>query len=241
MRNVAPSMALVRRSRQLLQVAFLIVSIAIFTAVVGLAMFVLPLAPVANTSFRTISGIVFVIGVILGVSGLLMALRAVTWRTDNDLAKMTGDFLAAHLDERYTLIRNVSKFRLGYIDAVLIGPQGVLVFRILENEGTFFNEVDKWLKRDGNNWVPMRMNPTQQTIDDVQHLREYFAQRGLKDVPTFGVIVFVKEKVNLSAEKPTVPAAQLPVLFDRLSTNYMARERIDQRTVDALIKTLIPD
>lgn len=239
MQNVAPHMALVRRSRQLLQVAFLVVSVGVFTAVVGLAMFVLPLAPAANTTFRSVSGIVFVFGVILGISGLLMALRAVTWRTDNDLAKMTGDFLAKQLDARYTFIRNVSKFGLGYVDAVLVGPQGVLVFRIVGEEGTFFNEVDKWLKRDPRGgWVPLRYNPTQQAVDDIKHLREYFKRRGLPDVPVFGAVVFTAPNVNLSAEKPAVPPAQLPTLLERLSTNYMARERIDQRAVDAIVKTL---
>jgi hypothetical protein len=54
------------------------------------------------------------------------------------------------------------------------------------------------------------------------------------------VIVFTQDEAvaQISAEKPTVPVANLPHLLDRLNDNYMAKERIDQRAVDALVKLL---
>jgi hypothetical protein len=243
MRNVAPSHALVRRSRQLLQLAFLVVAMGTFLAVVGLSLFILPLAPKANQSYNTLSGIVFFFGIVIGLVGLAMGIRAITWRTDNDLALATGKFLEQHLDDRYTFIRNISKMALGYIDAVLVGPQGILTFRLLSEEGTFFNEKSQWLKQDKKGeWVPLRFNPTRQVVDDIQHLREHLAKQKL-DIPVYGVIVFINDdtKVRLSAEKPTVPSTQLPWLMDKLRDNYLAKERIDQSTVTAVVKVLYGD
>ena len=161
MRNVAPSHALVRRSRQLLLLAFLVVAIGTFLAVIGLALFILPFAPLGNDAYNVTSGVVFIAGVVIGLAGLGLGVRAVTWRTENDLALIAGQFLEQHLDNQYTLIRNISKIGLGYIDAVLVGPQGVLVLRILDNEGTFFNERSQWLKQvKSGEWSPMRFNPT---------------------------------------------------------------------------------
>lgn len=240
MQNVAPSHALVRRSRQLLVFAFLIVSAGVFLAVVGLAMFVFVLAPRNNDTFPTIGRIIFLIGVAFGIGGLAMAVRAVTWRTDNDLAKITGDFLAEHFDERFTFIRNISKIGLGYIDAVLVGPPGVLVFRILDNEGVFFNEASKWLTHNRHGeWMPMRFDPTAQIVADIKHLRQFLEKRKLSNIPVYGVIVFIRD-VALSADKPTVPPAQLLQLLDNLSTNYLAKEqRIDGSAVRGVVKVLL--
>jgi hypothetical protein len=241
MQNVVPSGALVRRSRQLLLVAFIVVSVGIFLAVVGLAMIVFPLAPLANQTVPAIARLVFVLGVIAGLVGLGLAVRAVTWRTENDLAKITGNYLSQHLDQRFTFIRNVSRLGLGYIDAVLVGPPGALVFRIVGDTGTFFNEAGNWLRSDKQgNWVPLRYNPTKQAVDDIQHLREYLAKKGIPDVPVFGVVVLTQDPpaTQLSVENPVVPAAQLQGVMDILQNNYFAKDRVDVPTSAAIIKTL---
>jgi len=241
MQNVAPSHALVRRSRQLLVFAFLTVAIGTFLAVVGIALWVITLAPKANETLPFIRNVVFILGVLIALGGLAMAIRAVTWKTDNDLAMITGKFLEDHFDSRFTFIRNISRLGLGYIDAVLVGPPGVLVFRILDNDGVFFNETSKWLRQTGKgDWAPLRFNPTEQVVVDIKKLREYLAKRSLPNMPVFGVIAFVlpENMVQVSAEKPTVPSAQLSHLVDALSNNYTAKDRIDAQTVAAIVKTL---
>lgn len=242
MHNVVPTYVLVRRSRQLLLAAFLVVCVGIFVSAVGLAMFVLALAPKENESFPVVRNGVFLLGVLIGLFGLVMAVRAMTWRTENDLAKQTGEFLSQFFDERYTFIRNVSRIGLGYIDAVLIGPAGILVFRIFDNEGIFFNEKGSWLKQDPQkkDWQPLRFNPTKQAVDDIQHLKQYFERQKLPNLPVFGVIVLTKEPpaAVLTVQEPVVPSAQFSGLMGVLSGNYLAKERLDMPAVTAAVRTL---
>ena len=104
MRNVAPSRALVRRSYRLLQTAVVVVAIGIFLGMVGLALLVVPLigpGSSARPAYDFIVSALLVLGVLVGLSGLGMAVRAVTWKVENNLAKQTGDVLTEHLDKRY--------------------------------------------------------------------------------------------------------------------------------------------
>ena len=244
MHNVAPSVALVRRSRRLLQLAFVVVSGGAFLASVGLALFVVTLAVPSNPGYGlyiTIRNLLLIGGILVVLVGVGLAIRALTWKTDSDLAQITGEFLRQHFDQRYTFIRNVSKRQIGYVDAVLVGPPGVLVFRLLNNEGVFFNEASRWLKQKAqDDWVPMRLNPTKETVDDIQRLRDFLIKHNLDDVPVFGVIVFLKETptVQLSVENPVVPPVQLPWLVTALQDNYLAKDRIDERAVAAVVRLL---
>ncbi len=244
MRNVAPSRALVRRSYQWLTVAFLVIAVAIFMAIFGLALYQIPLVSKSHDAypfFNAGRGVLFVGGVILGGVGVGMAIRAVTWKVDNDVAKLLGDELSRHLDKQYALIRNINRRQLGYIDAVLLGPPGVLVFRVLNLKGKFLNEKAKWLKADkSGQWIPMRLNPSQQVIDDIKSLKQYLATKGLQDIPIFGAIVFIHDDpvVHLTLKEPAVLATHLSSLYRRLQVNYFAKERIDQKLVNQIFNEL---
>src|SRR5215213_1923417 len=151
MHNVAPTRALARRSRHVLTIGFVVSALGVFVAMVGVAMSVIKLAAPSspNYGFYTFASVVVRIGgLIVFFIGVGLAVRAVTYKTDNDLAMITGKFLGRYLDERYHFIRNISRKGLGYIDAVLIGPPGALVFRILDKRGTFANEAADWLKQN---------------------------------------------------------------------------------------------
>jgi hypothetical protein len=239
MRNIVPSRALVRRSHRLLELAFVVVTAGIFLAVVGIALYVVPLT--ASGLFQTGRALLFFGGIGLGITGVAMAVRAVTWKVENDLARMTGEALSQHLDRRFTLIRNISKRTLGYIDAVLVGPPGVLVFRIVELEGHFLNEGGKWLKlAKGGKWRPMFSNPSQEAIDDIKSLREYLERRDLVGIPIFSVVVFVTEEpfAQLILKEPHVPVAHLSGLYERLQRNYLAKDRISPDEVEAIVRLL---
>jgi hypothetical protein len=241
MENVAPSRALSRRSTQLLQLGFVVLAIGFFLAILGLVLGTIQL--VSRTTdlyplYILFCNILFGLGVILGLVGVAMAIRAVTRRRENDLALITGQFLEQFLDGRYSYIRNINRSGLGYIDAVLLGPPGALVFRILDNQGAFANEASNWLtqNRQGE-WVPFSTSPTREAVDDIQHLRQYLAKHNMSDVPVFGVIVFTHDetRVKIAEKSPVVPISHLPRLYENLRRDYLSREdRIPQQAVTAI-------
>lgn len=244
MRNVAPSNSLVRRANQVKTLALLIGAVGVFVTAIGVLMTVIPLVSVTTPEYSTYSfvgNLALVTGIALLVIAVALAIRAFTWKTDNDLAMITGKFLAQYLDDRFTLIRNVSKRQIGYVDAVLVGPPGVLVFRILDVEGSFANEGANWLHRQPNGeLVPARINPTREAVDDIRKVREYLDNKQIPNVPVYGVVVFTKpeQRVPLSARDPLVPPSHLQSLVNNLRPNYLAKDRIDAPTVVQIVRVL---
>ncbi|GAB4520433.1 MAG: hypothetical protein OHK0046_30690 [Anaerolineae bacterium] len=229
----------------MLEMAFLIVTAAIFITIVGVALFVVPLTSSSSESFgifNFIRTVLFVGGLLLGLVGVGLAVRAFTYKMENDLALRVGQVLAVHLDDRYTFIRNISKRRLGYIDAALIGPAGVLVFRVVDFEGTFINEAGKWLKeRRPGELVPTMTNPTQDVVDDIKNLRDYLAEHDLREVPIFGVVVLTNDDpvARLTLKDPVLPATHLSSLHTRLQRNYLAKQdRMGTPMIRAIVKLL---
>jgi len=241
MRNVAPSLALARWARQLLQLSFFVVAAGAFLTAVGLALYIIPIIQETNPVFSFFRGALFLLGLAVVLVGIGLAVRAVTKRIDNDLAVVTGEYLGQYLDDRYTFIRNVSKRGLGYIDAVLLGPAGALVFRIMKDEGAFANEAAHWLQQDEKQqWVPARISPTRDAVEDIQHLREYLTKNNLSELPVFGIVVFTKgqDKVQVMAKEPIVPLSHLETLYENLGKNYLAKERIDPKMAEAAVRVL---
>lgn len=244
MHNVVPSRALARRSRQLLVIAIVLGALAVFIIALGILMTMIPLVAEGSPNFAFYNlartGLIG-LGAVTFLVAIGLAIRAVTWRTDNDLAQRVGHVLAQQLDTRYTLIRNVSRRELGYIDAILVGPPGALVFRLIPKTGVFANEGSNWLiqNRSGR-WSPWSASPTQQVVIDIEKLRDYLARFNLGDVPVYGVIVFMHEhpQVQLSAKNPVVPLTHLSTLLVNLQENYLARERIDAARVVNTVRTL---
>jgi hypothetical protein len=242
MENVAPTGALARRNRNWMQLAFVIVTAGVFIAVVGLTFYVIPLAVPSNEVFpfyNFLRAALLFGGAVLALIGLGLVARAVFTRYDNDLALVTGNYLRDYLDDRYVFVRNVNKRDLGYIDAVLVGPPGALVFRILDEMGVYANEEASWLKQERDDWVPARIDPTRDVVIDVKALRQFLTEHGLGYVPVYGIVVFNNDEMQtkLAVRDPVVPVANLPRLYDRLRepNNYLAREdRIDMETIQAV-------
>jgi len=244
MQNIAPSRALTRRSQQLMTLALVVFAAGVFVTALGILIRLIPLAPIGSALDlqRAIGTIILMIGIMLLIGALIMLVRARTWKVDNDLAKITGDVLARSLDNSYTLIRNISKREIGYVDAVLVGVPGVLVFRILDNEGEFANEGPNWLVKDprANEWKPAGIEPTRECVADVEKIREFLVSRGMTDIPIFGVVVFTKEQplTILKAREPVVPITPLSALLENLRPNYLAVARLNPTLVQPIIDAL---
>ncbi|MBI1281278.1 MAG: hypothetical protein GC179_24335 [Anaerolineaceae bacterium] len=248
MENIAPVRALNRRSTQLLQMAFIVVAIGVLLAVVGALLITILLIPKIHPLFwlydlsskGLLAGGIFVVLV-----AIVIAIRALTRRKENDLAMLTGDVLnqSNYFDGRYSYIRNINRSGLGYIDAVLLGPPGALVFRILNNSGNFANEGANWLKQNKQGeWLPFATNPTKEAVDDIQHLRDYLTKHRLESVPVFGVIVFTAgpSAVTISEKDAIVPITHLHSILQNLSGQFLAKkDRIPQETVTATRRLLL--
>lgn len=244
MASVAPSRAIARRSYGALLLAVVITLLGLLGAVVGVLLRTIPLVLQTSSSYGLYvlahSALLF-LGVVSIIGGIALAIRALTWKPDNALAIRVGRNLSQFLDGDYTFIRNISRFSIGYVDAVLVGPPGVLVFRITERGGIFFNEGKKWLRqKDKGEWATMRWSPTQETIDDVIKLREFFQARGLKDIPVFGVVVFTEDEPRtiVSVENPTVPVMQPEALSYGLNGYYFGKDRIQTEAVLRIVDYL---
>ncbi len=243
MQNVAPTWALTQRSRSWMIVAGLLGLLGLLSAVISAALFVVPLSVPDNpgyplyTAVRNISG---GLGAVLILIAIGIAVRAATWRTDNPLATQVGDVLAGLLDERYIYLRNVSKLAIGYIDALLLGPQGVLVLRITEKEGVLNNQRDRWIVQiDSGEWKTTRWSPTREVLDDISSLQNYLSERGISDIPIAGVIVFIQDPpLARVTGDGLVPFCHLSQLSAFLQSNYLPLNAMPPSQINKVLKAL---
>lgn len=247
MRNVAPTRSLDRRANQWKSFAFLVGTLGAFVTAIGILMNAIPLVGLTDPSYGVydfLRGLAVFVGIVLLLVALGMLIRAFTWRTDNDLAQHTAQVLSRELDDRYTFIRNVSKLDIGYVDAVLVGPPGVLIFRITDVEGDWANEGVNWLiRKPTGEFLPAPFNPTKETQVDMQKTDAYLKKRGLHDVPVYGVVVFTKpeQRVRLSARDSVIPISHLTLLTVNLQGNYMGADRINMNVATQVVKQLYGD
>ncbi len=238
MQNINPSRNIDRRGRYYLFVGFT----AFFGGAIAIALGVLfYFVPLWETAlFDLLEIVLFLSGVIFTILGIGVIVRGLTLQKDNPLAYAVGEGLGQFLDNRYVYLRNVSKRGVGYIDAVLVGPPGALVFRIVDYIGTWRNERDQWLVQTKNGKLrKAKENPTHECVHDVYSLRKFLAKKGLSHVPVYGIVVFTEPNVRLSAEDPTVPICEIPTLYPIMRRDYLKDERVAPPTVqearDAII------
>lgn len=243
MQSIAPTRSLRRRSRDLLIVAALAFLMGAALLVLGIGLHVFNLVTPFNPGYsvydlmrKSLLGL----GMAVACASAALALRALTWRTDNKNARILGEMLAARLDHRYLLIRNISQRTTGYVDAALLCHHGVLALRISNRRGAFFNEGGDWLSFRRGRWRPMRWNPTREAVAQASKLRAHFKICGLPDVPVFAVVVFLRDapELTLSLRKPALPVANASQLVTALSDSYFAEERLSVRDVHAITRAL---
>jgi hypothetical protein len=245
MQNIVPARSLARRSRNLLLGAALVVFVGIILISASFFMRTVRLVVPNNPNYElyNFGKIAFLwLGVWLIIVAIVMAIRAVTWKRDNVLAQQIADSLSQFLDKQYVYVRNLSRFSIGYVDAVLLGPPGILVFRITQKGGVFYNKGQYWMKqKEKGEWESMSWSPTKECVDDIKKIREFLAARGLPDIPVFGVVVFTSEppETIVTVEDPLMPVLQPHELSYGLIDSYMAdTKRIDISTVTRALNLL---
>jgi len=238
MQNINPSANITRRGRYYLFIG----GVAFFGGAIAITLGVLfiyfPLW--ASFLFNLFQIFLLIAGVVAVIIGIFAIIRALTLQKDNPLAYAVGEGLAQFLDDRYTYLRNVSKRGVGYIDAVLVGPPGALVFRIVDYAGSWINERAEWrvVTRDGK-LRSARTNPTRECVRDVYALRRHLAKRGLEKVPVYAIVVFTSPNVKLKASGPVVPICEIPTLYQIMRRDYLTDERIAPPTVRATVDAIV--
>ena len=244
MQNVAPTRKLSRRSRGFLMAAAVVFLSGAALSALGFALHVISLVVQSNPGFGVYDltrKAILSLGIGIMFAAGLMALRAVTWKTDSALARHVGKQLAACLGRQFVFIRSISKATVGYVDAALVSRHGVLVFRISKRKGLYFNEKGQWLTRKGKGkWKPMRWNPTREAAEDVRKIRGYLDDYQLTGIPVYGVVVFIQPPpmTQLVLREPAVPVLYASQLCDGLRDSYFARERLDAKTVQEIVNLL---
>ncbi len=232
MQNLNPTRIVARRGRDMMIIGALLLMVGLVMGGFGLIMLLVLMSTPLGVIF-------FVIAFLLLAGGFGALVRGLTYRMENNPALAVAEVLGRELDQRFTFIRNVNRRGLGYIDAVLVGPPGALVFRIYEKEGIYLNEGADWLERKGGQtFVLSRLNVTRECVTDIYALRDYLAKRGLSEVPVFGVVVFSNPQAQISARQPVVPIAELRTLTTVLRRDYLAEDRIDPAKVDATVQAV---
>jgi hypothetical protein len=232
MQNLNPSRIIARRGRDLMVIGALLLLVGMLA--ISFGFFVLLLF-----STQLLGLIIILIGIAAFLAGIGFMVRGLTLRTENIPAAQVAEVLAQVLDAQYTFIRNVSRRGLGYIDAVLIGPAGALVFRIHDKPGDYLNEGGDWLERKpGKPYVLTNLNLTREVVNDVHALRKYFAERKLGHVPVFALVVFTHPNALITARQPRVPIAQLNTLIVVLKGDFLRAVRIDAPTVKAAVAAI---
>jgi len=238
MQNINPSRNIARRGRFYLFVG----GLAFFGGAISLTLGILfnffPLF--ASAAFDVLRILMMIAGVIALIAGVGLMVRALTLQKDNTLAFAVGEALKQLLDERFTYLRNVSKRRVGYIDAVLIGPPGALVFRVVDYTGVWKNERAEWLVQTSDGRLRgARTNPSREAVKDVVALRKFLARFGLEHVPVYAIVIFTSRNLRLSADGPVVPIAEVPTMYQIMRRDFLAEERIDAPTVEAAVEAVM--
>jgi hypothetical protein len=237
MRNISPAHAMVNQAHNLMVSGLLLGLAGLVTLALSLLLYVVPLSLAAW--YRLAKTGLLVLGLLLLLLAGIQILRGLRVPRENPHALALATTLERFLDYRYTFIRNIGRRGLGYVDALLVGPNGALVIYFLRRKGAFVSERNLWFERSGQALVPAKDNPTQEAVKDVNALRAFLGQHGLANVPVYAVIVVVDPHTSIAAQQPVVPVAHMHNVQMALYDNYLAAERIRPDQVANVVRTIM--
>ena len=244
MQNVASTRRLNRRSRDALLAAAVLFLLGAALLVAGIGLHVVNLAVPSNSAFALYDltrKSLLPLGGLLCFAAMLLALRAVSWRTDNALAWELGERLAAQLGQQFVFIRNISQRGIGYVDAALVSRQGVLLLRITRRRGDYYNAGGRWLRRErGGKWRTLRWNPTRELLASALRTKSTMQERGLDDLPIFAAVVFLRDEpeARIRSQAPAVPVVHASAFLAGLRDSYFAAQRLDARATQQAVNLL---
>ena len=196
---------------------------------------VLMLFPLFEGALQTIVNIgAFAVGGALLVFGIFYFGKGVGSVTYDPRGARLAQVLSTVLDGRHILVREPAQPGLdARLDALVIGPGGIMVFKLVDEPGIYRCEGDLWLQRPpGKDFQVWLRNPTREFLPEIDRLRAYLNKRDLGSVPLSTLIVFTDPHASISARAPAVPITTLFNLPVELHNGYLLRPRIDEDLQD---------
>ncbi|NJL93692.1 MAG: NERD domain-containing protein [Anaerolineae bacterium] len=239
MQNINPTKH--RNRRAIFYLSILGVPLVLLGCVALASIAMLSQLPLFGSLTLVVQGVLLLLAGGGFVVGAVSTYRGITLAHDNELAFRVGEVLGQSIggDPRYRFIRNVSRRGLGYIDAVLVGPPGALVFRVLDVEGTWRNEHAEWKVMRNGKFRPAPINPSRECARDVYALRKFLKKRKLEKIPVYGVVVFTNLEMTLQGQGQVVPITKPNRLFEVISRDYLTEERIKLPQIEAAVDAII--
>lgn len=170
-----------------------------------------------------------ILGFLLVLLGVFNFARGMATPTTDPLGARLVQTVAPVLDSRHLVLRNhsIQADLVTKPDAVIIGPGGVMVLKLVDEPGIFRCEHELWLKRSaGRDFQSWRRNPTREVVQELDVLREYLASKQLQNVPIDAFIVFTHPEVEISVRTPVVAVTTLDYLPYELRHGYLLNDRI---------------
>ncbi len=112
--------------------------------------------------------------------------------------------LGAILDDQFYLLRNVTlPKQRGDIDAILIGPPGILALEIKDKTGVYRVDGRDWLYLSHGRWRSSQSNPMRQAQANARRTEEFLAKAGLA-FSTRPVVVLANSLARVTIDNPAV-------------------------------------
>ncbi len=130
------------------------------------------------------------------------------------------------LDGHWWLFRNVELpgRKLGDIDFVLVGPQGVWVMETKAYSGSYRNIGEQWEARSKRGWRLARRNPSAQAKRNALALSSVFKSQKI-DQWVQPLVIWANPEATLTSEYPAVPIWELDHISNQL-TQVQAGKKI---------------
>ena len=239
MHNISPARAMARQARRYLITGAVILLAGLVMIALDVFTIVIPLTRAGW--YGTVQIVLLAAGLVALLVGGVFVFRSIRFPAENHHARRMGEVLARALDYRYTYIHSINRRKLGYVDAVLLGPHGALVFYFFDRPGRYLNEGNLWYQQEGHELRLSSRNPTREAVRDVTVLRKYFLENDLAHMPVYAVVVVTRQETIVTTQQPVMPVAYMPGVMDALQDNYLAQERVDPQSVAAGVRAIMRD
>jgi hypothetical protein len=150
--------------------------------------------------------------------------------------------LGKRLDDRFTLAHRVRLHgRKNMVDAVLVGPHGVMVLAIASDEGRVRCLGDNWYQWDPRTGEPVlaKHSPAKQVQDDRKAIELFLGGRQMGSViPVECAVLVPQSNAQVEFMQPVVPILDANAMAEMAGTLASQRELIEWTQADDILKGL---